>query len=828
MALPLSAVTLKKTNKEWIIANDHYTANLSTAHFTPKFTMLNKKKVSYVLASSRVNLSGEREKWDGQYCADNDIVVARGTMHFKAKVISQTKDKIVLEFTGSCPGGNVKEVVTWDNSPLVKYDVTVSGNKLRLGSHSMNLAILTGNEKNLKIYPDGKFVGGVWHSNGEVVHGPSWRYAWYGRKKVGVGVIALPGKNLAGIQYAQHSTATGWGNDQTTLSAIHNRLGHYGMNQTLNFKYGVIAGGTPEKAKVLSELLLGKDSRVFCFNYEIGKLVIRPGQTNHVIVDLRNTTAAKQDVTLKTTITYGLDTAKVVDTRKVSLNAGEIKNLEIPLTFPKDAERGVAIRTDLLDAKGKLIESKMDFCSITNYAPRDTGFGIINVGQAYQDGSQNTWNRNFKRNYIGAYEYYCWAPSVIFGLAPKEDKWIPQTEHNYRNVITKKFLKELVNNAHSHGVGVYAWISGLWSYKEAFKRPDWIKYNAQGQPAIYSGRVYANGDRRSVVKPCMSYPDRAEIWAKEMADSVDMFGWDGCRWDWGFVPNTICDPLYHAEKADEWYDINGVPSSKLFPEPDKTGAECLNVWRAVMEKRHPNFIYGTNYSSSKESWELTPEYHKAAARNALVLFEDMLGYNHLKWNTFAKWGNELALRTDFVRPYNAAPVVGAMRGLPQSSVSRDLAEYTAASAGVKWWAGSNNNLYGNVKERGRYFLRFAEWYYDTKFMRPAKCPVTLAKPANVIFDIFTRERKTADGREVVVPIVNMPEENHIICEYHKELPLRKVTLKLAAKKGEKVTAWLMTPEDPEKAVKLEVKNNTVTVPAVKYAAMVLFQCKGGK
>jgi hypothetical protein len=38
----------------------------------------------------------------------------------------------------------------------------------------------------------------------------------------------------------------------------------------------------------------------------------------------------------------------------------------------------------------------------------------------------------------------------------------------------------------------------------------------------------------------------------------------------------------------------------------------------------------------------------------------------------------------------------------------------------------------------------------------------------------------------------------------------------------------MTPQNRENAVQLEVKNNTVTVPALVDAAMVLFQCKGGK
>ena len=91
-----------------------------------------------------------------------------------------------------------------------------------------------------------------------------------------------------------------------------------------------------------------------------------------------------------------------------------------------------------------------------------------------------------------------------------------------------------------------------------------------------------------------------------------------------------------------------------------------------------------------------------------------------------------------------------------------------------------------------------------------------------------RERKTEEGREVVVPFVNLPEENSYICEFHMKPPVRKFSCKLALKPGETATAWFMNPNAPEKAVKLEVKNGTVTVPELEYGAMVLFQCKGGK
>jgi coproporphyrinogen III oxidase-like Fe-S oxidoreductase len=92
---------------------------------------------------------------------------------------------------------------------------------------------------------------------------------------------------------------------------------------------------------------------------------------------------------------------------------------------------------------------------------------------------------------------------------------------------------------------------------------------------------------------------------------------------------------------DPWYDLNGTPSHKLFPDPDKTGVEWLKAWREVMKKRHPNFIYGTNYNSSPVSRRLYPGYQEASAKNALVLFEDMNGYAREPYSTFEKWGKEL-------------------------------------------------------------------------------------------------------------------------------------------------------------------------------------------
>ena len=827
IVLTASAVTLKKADKVWHISNDHYEGNLDSGKACRlNLTKLNGKAIKASF-TPHTYLNREREKWNGTFSTDSSLVVSRGKAKHNVKVLTETKDKVVLEITYDYPQGKCKEVISFDNTPLIRYDVTVDFTS-RLGQHRFAAQIFWNNSDDVLYYPDRKMVRGLWGAQGKLDTDPTWRFIWYGKDKVGLGLVAPQGKNYSGLQYSHMRKQDNWKADQANLAITNSPLGQYGHKGSVNFTYYAIAGGTPELAQSLAEKILGKKSCVKFFSYETEKLVIRPGDKNKIFAEVLNTTGAKQELTMKTVINYGLDTEKEVNTQKVTVADGEYKKVEIPLTFPKEALRGVAIRTDLIDAKGKVVDSKLDFCSITNYAPRDAGFGIINSKQAHQHGSQDAWNQVFKQNYVGAYEYYCWAPSVIFGLAPEEEAWKPETEHNYREIITRTFIKELVDNAHSKGVGVYAWISGLWNYKMAMKRPEWIQYTVDGYPNLYSGMVYGNDDRRAVVKPNMFYPERARIWAEEMAKSIDMFGWDGSRWDWGFVPSSKCDPLYHGDKVDNWYDQSGKSMAELFPDPDQTGVDCLKAWREVLEKRHPNFIHGTNYSSREEGWQQSPKYHKENARDALVLFEDMLGFQREPWKSFDRWGKELAIRCDRVRPYNAAPVVGAMRGLPAYSVSYQLANYTCASAGVKWWAYCSIAPMMRDHIRNRYLMRFAEWYFETSFLRPEKCPVE-TKEKNVLFEPFTRERKTADGREVVVPLVNMPEGNWNICEFHLEPEVKAVTLKLALKAGETIkTAWLMTPEKPEKAVKLEVKNGSVTVPELHHAAMVLFQCKGGK
>ena len=206
----------------------------------------------------------------------------------------------------------------------------------------------------------------------------------------------------------------------------------------------------------------------------------------------------------------------------------------------------------------------------------------------------------------------------------------------------------------------------------------------------------------------------------------------------------------------------------------------------------------------------------------------MLGYSAKKFCTFESWGSELFNRCDLVRRYGASPVVGMMRGLNPGSVSYDLAQYTCAAAGVKWWMGHDLNLLSDEAERNRFLLRFAEYYYNPEFLKSTSNSVKLQKNSRVLWQQFIRERKLKNGREIIMPLINLPEEDNTICRRYDKLNTRQnLTFNVSLLNSEKIdSVWLMTPQNPAKAIKLPVKNRSFSVPELHNTAMVLIRLKG--
>jgi len=789
------------------------------------------KRLVRMIGQLVLSADGEQEQYIGHYSSR-----PQEFHQFKSKatcsVLEQGPERAIFKLAWSFTGGNVIDTVTCAaGGPLIRHDVELSFDRVMFEADYVITTHNLGDSRTGKnlFYPDGKRVTSVWNT-GFFSACPTWKFAWNPVRKVGIGLIAPPGQDWSSIHYMTRCSKDGWPGDVAIIGAQHEPLRYEKLPGKVRFSVSVIAGGSPELARELAAARLPKPKTVTLDEVWPRKLITRIGADNVTSVALTNNSNSPKTVKLVSKAVWGLSREQAVDTRELNLAPGATGKYEIewraePMLW------GIAFRTEAFVA-GKLIDSREEYCAVSNFPPAVAGISIINVGMARQEGSEPAWGERFRRGYMGVFEYYCWTPSTIDGLAPEEEEWEPHTESQgaYNVTLTKGFLKELIRNSHEHGVYAYSWITGLFSFRKGLKNPKLFQYCANGQPSLYNGRIY--GDTRFATGKANAYDAGfAYEWGQEMGRSVDMFDWDGCRWDWNFIPNAPSDPLYTDLAGDipDWYDWKGTPSRELYPDPDATAVASTRAWRRGVEENHPRFIYGTNFHGDIEQFEKFPKHSAEQSRKSLVLFEYLLNFSKEEYATWQKWAQALTEANQRTREHGAQSVVGSMRGLLPGTVSRNLAQYVCFASGVKWWEGPimPDGLDQGYK-RYRFMVRFAEYYFDDAFrLVPEQRrleEVAVSGSPRIFWQQFVYERNKDGFRDVTVHLINLPEGDYICQRYEAPPHRRNVAIKVQPQAGERlVEAYAMLPNPSPRAVKLKMHAGAGILPELIDAAIVLFR-----
>ena len=569
------------------------------------------------------------------------------------------------------------------------------------------------------------------------------------------------------------------------------------------------------------------------------KLIQRIEEPARAEVVLQSHSTSAETVDLLSEVIGGIDEKRQVDRRAVTLKPRERKRILVDWNSG-EREYGLAFRVTAF-LNGRPIDQAEDYTSATDFAPKVGQVGI-HAPNAKQEGSEHSWAQQDRERYFGIVEYYVWMPDELLDLTPDTPSWRPHTESQgaYETTLTKKFLQNYVKAAHERGVHVYAMDAGMLSLPGILDRPELVKYTPDGQPWIFNGKIYG-GERRYAAG--MGNPYTREFvreWGEEMARSVDMFGWDGCRWDWGFVPTVPADPLgldekqqdrFGAEEKRVWHNFRGEPSTKLFPEPDKTGAELLRVWRAAVAERHPRYVYGTNFNGSAATRARMPLYFKEATTQSLLLFEYLLdSSNH--YPTWETWAKHLTEDTQNVRANGGQPCVGYMRGYCAGGTALRMSQYLMFAAGCHWAGGAGpRHSLDDTWKRFQFALRFAEYYYDPGFLllpEDRRAEVSVQAHPRVFWQQFVYERQRPHGRDVTVHLLNLPKNDHIIM--HHEVPSTKenIIVSLRLKPREELTrasVMLPQPRPHAESLKITKAGETVTarVPQLATAAIVLLE-----
>jgi len=315
-----------------------------------------------------------------------------------------------------------------------------------------------------------------------------------------------------------------------------------------------------------------------------------------------------------------IDSAHEVFTREVELEPGAREKVEFSFKLG-DREFGHALRCSLR-AGDEVVHSGQEFFGVSR--------NVYRVGITANGGPQDTQKytveraaktmRENKARYANYFERFAWAPCDYSNLAPKTELfWSGQTQ--YPGSITG--MQNLLNEAHKVGVkGITygkASAGGIEGFKTFQRHPDYFGHGPRGPwteafNVFYLERMLVD-DYLLHAKPIDGgWQHWASLWtvytnddtvrfgAQAIMDGIEMFGWDGVRWDGHFVGNH-----------------------KIFID--------------ILKEKYPDFVHGYNiaFANPRSKMFMPPrsveDFHTVAADHGLMMDESVRDWSHTNFSS---------------------------------------------------------------------------------------------------------------------------------------------------------------------------------------------------
>jgi len=612
---------------------------------------------------------------------------------------------------------------------------------------------------------------------------------------------------------------------------------------------GIVIGSDPAGVAALYRKRNPRLKPVEIAELELDRLIHRADEKGRARITLRSNADTEQSVVLAPSIEGGIADRRDLAPQTITLPPFADKALAVE--WDNQGEYGFELLATVRGRNGQALDAQRRHFAVADHYLKVAQTTVWNAGWMRYDWLIPAQIEQAKKNHVGIIEYYCWAPDQVFDLTPDTEKWEPHTESqgSYRTELTRTFLKTLVATAHGNGLRVLAMDTGFASLHGALAHPDRVKYTGDGQIYLYNGNIH-DGRRFNAVGAHMFEPEYVQEWAEEMCASVDMFGWDGVRFDWGFIPIAQQDPLYVAEVAQKneniyakarrtaWYTFDGNSAHDLYADPDQTAADLCALYRRTIAQKLPNFTYNGNYSVNHGLVEEYPKYSKENCTDSGILMESLLN-TATTYPTWQEWAGVLTSSMRIVRPFRSQPFVGWMRGYAPDGVAHRNIHYIMMASGFRWYgpAGPRHSLDSTYK-RFRHATRFSEFFYDTNFT-PRADGEELIRVAGegadrILWKPFVFERRRERDTDVMVHMINLPKEDHIIMHHELPAPKRNLTVTVTVDaRGRSPTAWLLVPDPHPHAEPLTCAaagpgKVTVNVPELASLGTVVLRLKGGE
>ena len=539
------------------------------------------------------------------------------------------------------------------------------------------------------------------------------------------------------------------------------------------------------------------------------KMVLHEGEDGIGRAVVKSHLDRAAECALALTRTTGIDEDQVVWQQNLALGPGEKREIRVEWAGG-DCEYGRELCLSVaLD--GKVVDESSEYTALGDDFPRYVQLTVANAGWFHIDGHQNWYIPQMRRGYTGTVEYYCWAPDHQYDMTPEGDTWEPHTESNagaYRTTVSKAFLKNMIALAHENGLRVVAELAQFANIHNAMEHPKEIAYTEDGQPWVYNRKVYEDGTEFATVVRNYFTEDRVRGWAEEMNRSVDRFGWDGVRFDCGFLPvQSGSDPLRAMEKSKyESYVWDGKVLRSSYPDPDGTAAQLTNVWRTTTREHKPTCRYHTNSSMTIDRQKLYAKYHAAQCRGGgYVLHENLLQTN-AKYDSIDKWAEVLRVNGQNVRDLGGEPAVGQVVYGPRGY--NNLMEWIAFSNGYHMFgsAPGRHNPDDDSWKNYRFSLRYCEYFYapDLRRLPLEQDVISVTGAEGVRWNDISYRRELPNAHiQYIVNFINVPEgDGRLYLHFPPPTPKHNLGVTVQGAAGAK--AWALLPEPEPHAVPLAV------------------------
>jgi hypothetical protein len=371
---------------------------------------------------------------------------------------------------------------------------------------------------------------------------------------------------------------------------------------------------------------------------DVDKVHYRPGETVKAVARLVAGSAGGSYTLVADDVTE-IDDARRVFGQEVTLAAGQKLDVSFDYPLEKGPEFGHEVRCSLLAGDRKIHDNAAYFgCSENVYRIAITGGDV--VGQDKSKAELKALRAGMERNkasYANHFEQFSWAPCTFSDMTPDTEEWYSgQTQ--YRG--TKAGYKMMIDEAHRVGIKVLSYchaggggIAGLENYLRhpeifATGNEGFGLYNTFLAERAYHGE-YAFPDVTGTQRWLFWLPiwsgsgiEAAEWSAKEINGSIDMFGWDGVRWD---------QPVEHEK-----------------------------LIRERVLAAHPNSVWGYNVCFARPGGKTflpprkdTTYFHSLAANHGMMMDESVRGYA----GDIRPYYDALASEADSIKRIGGLPLI---------------------------------------------------------------------------------------------------------------------------------------------------------------------------